>query len=464
MILHRNMILIIVAFVMFMESLDSTIINTCIPVMAISLNTNPLDLKLALISYLLSLAIFIPISGWLADKYGPKRLFLYAVLLFTLSSIACGFSVRLPQLILFRMIQGMGSSLSVPIARLILLRSFERHQLIRNMSIIISIASFGNMLGPLFGGIIATHFSWPWIFWINGPVGFLTIYLAHRFLPQMKRHRVSKLDKLGFVLFGLGLSCLILGLSCLSEFHLPIRNAIISLGLALSLLLFYIIHSHRQPHPIIELKLFNIRTFKIALINNLLFRLVMGGIPFILPLLFQVNLGFSPQKSGLILSPIAIGVICMKMLDNRILKRFGHRKVLITNTFVTSIMLLSFSWITPSLPTMVIALLTFSYGFFLSLHYVSLNSLCYVDIPEYRLSSATSLVSTVQQVALTLGVAIAALLLRLYSGHFFNPKTTSISLLSFQKCFWSLAIFGLLFIFNLIKLKPSDGEELMNKS
>ena len=355
----------------------------------------------------------------------------------------------------------MGSSLSVPIARLILLRSFERHHLIRNMSLVITIASLGNMLGPLLGGVIATHFSWRWIFWINGPVGIMTIYLGYQYLPNMQRYRVSALDKIGFVLFGFGLSGLIFGLSCLSEFHIPLRTAEISLTLSAILLILYTLHSRHRPHPIIQLRLFKIRTFKIALFQNLLFRLIMGGIPFILPLLFQVNLGFSPQKSGLFLSPIALGVITMKIIDNHILRLLGHKTTLIMNTFITSFLLYSFSWITPELPTAMIAILTFSYGFFLSLHYVSLNSLCYANIPEYRLSSATSLVSTVQQVGLSLGVAIAALLLRLYSGHFFSTKTTSIPLSSFQKCFWTLAIIGLFYIFNLLNLQSSDGEELM---
>jgi EmrB/QacA subfamily drug resistance transporter len=461
--LKRKLLLTIVAFVMFMESLDTTIINTCIPIMAKSLNTHPLDLKLALISYLLSLAVFIPISGWLADKYGPNRLFLSAVCLFTLSSLACGCATTLEQLILFRMLQGMGSSLSVPIARLILLRSFERHELIRNMSFVITIASLGNMLGPLFGGIIASHFSWRWIFWVNGPFGFLTLYLAYRFLPRMPKHRVPKLDKIGFALFGLGLSCLIFGLSCFSEFHMPIRTAVLSTALAISLLLAYILHSKHQAHPIIQLKLFKIRTFKIALLNNLFFRFVVGGIPFILPLMLQVNLGFSPQKSGLFLSPIAIGVICMKTIDNYILGWFGHKKILLFNTFITSLIVASFAWINPKLPTALIAVLTFSYGFFLSLHYVSLNTLCYANISEKQLSSATSIVSTIQQVGLSLGVAIGALLLRLCSGHFFTAQTELIPLASFQKSFCILAILGLLLVLNIQQLNDQDGQELMVK-
>jgi MFS family permease len=455
----KRLILIIVAMVMFMESVDTTVINTSIPIMAQSLHANPLDLKLALISYLLSLAIFIPISGWFADKYGPNKVFLIAVTIFTLSSVACGSSTNLSHLIVFRLIQGLGSSMSIPVARLILLRNFKRNELISNLAFVITISSLGNMLGPLLGGFISTHFSWRWIFWVNAPFGFITIYLAHKFLPKMAKHKVPKLDKIGFLLFGIGLASLTFGLSCLSEQHLPIKTALITILGAILLLIMYFRRSKHQKHPIVHLELFQYSTFKISLINNFLFRIIMGGLPFILPLMLQINLGFSPQMAGLYMAPIALGVIFMKALDRFFLKKFGHKNILIYNTFITSFVLASFAFITPALPHYLIAILTFSYGFFLSLQYVSLNSLCYADIEEIELSKATSIVSTVQQVGISFGVASAAFILRVVSGHFHSEGV--IKLHHFQECYIMLALFGLLLIFNLKKLSDKDGQHLI---
>lgn len=265
---------------MFMEAVDTTIINTAIPVMAQSLNVNPVDLKLALISYLLSLAIFIPISGWIADKFGIKNVFITAVCIFTLSSIWCGFTNTLSELICARIAQGLGGSLTMPLGRLIILRTCERHELINKMSIVVMVASLGLMLGPLLGGVITYHFSWRWIFWVNIPVGILAVGLASKLLPYMPPRAVPPLDKLGFVLFGCGLATLTFSLSMASESHVTIMQFMTTFFIALLLLGGYIKHSYKRPHPIVKVELLRTRTFCISILGNLLARLSFGGVPF----------------------------------------------------------------------------------------------------------------------------------------------------------------------------------------
>jgi EmrB/QacA subfamily drug resistance transporter len=455
--ISKRLILISIALVMFMEAVDVTILNTSIPVIAKSLQIDPLDLKLALISYLMSMAVFIPISGWIADKYGAYKVFVSSIIIFTLSSVACGYARNIEELILFRSLQGIGSSTTTPVGRLIILKIFPKHQMISVMSMVVIIASLGNILGPLFGGIITTHFSWPWIFWVNAPFGLLTFIISYYFLPKLAKSHVKKLDKLGFIYFGLGLASLNFGLSYLSEYHLPHGLAGMSILISIGLLSIYFIHSKRQRNPIVELKLFKIPSFRVAAICNLWFRIIMGGIPFVLPLLLQMNLKFSPELAGAFMVPIALGVIIMKTWIQKILIYFGNRKTLITNTFFTSLILLSFILIEPSIKHFWIACMTFLYGFLLSLHYTSLNTLSYAKIANRDISKATSIISTIQQLGISFGVATAALILRITAGHF--QVKTELSIENFHQCFAVLSLLNLLQLFFLRELSSSDGEE-----
>ncbi len=453
--LKNRFILFIVSLVMFMESVDTTIINTSIPIMAKSLNTDPLNLKLALISYLLSLAIFIPISGWVADRFGTKKVFMIAVGIFTLSSIACGFSANINQLIVFRMLQGMGSSISLPIGRLIILRSFKRHEIVSNMGFVIMIASLGSMLGPFIGGMISSYFCWRWIFWVNAPFGALTIILAWLYLPRFPKVTVHALDKLGFILFGLGLSTLTFGLSSLSDNFFSTTSSVLALVLAGLLLLTYALHSKNLKNPIVRLDLFEIKTFKISMLNNTLFRIIIGGIPFMMPLMLQINLGLTPQISGLLLAPIAIGVLVMKSIDTRVLKYFGYKKILRTNCVTIALSLWSFTTIENDSSLIYIALLTFIFGFVISLQYASLNSLAYANIQEENLSSASSMMSTTQQVGLSFGVAFAAILLR------FLPNHDLISLEVFHAAFLICGSLSFSMLFSFKTMSKEDGMEMI---
>jgi EmrB/QacA subfamily drug resistance transporter len=453
--MNKNIILLIVSFAMFMEAVDTTIINTAIPVMAHSLQVNPIDLKLALISYLLSLAIFIPISGWLADKFGVKKVFILAVAVFTLSSIWCGFTHNLGELICARIVQGLGGSLTMPVGRLIILRTCERHELISKMSLVVMVASLGMMLGPLLGGIITHNFSWRWIFWVNVPVGILAILFSIKRLPAMPARAMPPLDKLGFVLFGSGLALLTFGLSTLSESDISLGRSLLLLTLAILLLLAYAQHSRKRKHPIIKVELLRSRTFCVSVLSNLFARLSFGGTPFLLPLLLQIGLGYSSQLSGFLLAPIAVGVFLVKPLSVYILRYFGYKKLLILNTLLVSLSLWSFCSIDIGSTIYGISLLTFIYGFLIALQYTGMNSLAYANVNEQDMSAATSIMSTIQQLAQSFGVAVAAILI----GLFTNQHLLSVKI--FHQTFLMLALLTLLSGGIFLSLHQEDGNELI---
>ncbi|WP_131783485.1 MFS transporter [Legionella gresilensis] len=456
--MNKTIILIIVAFVMFMEAVDTTIINTAIPVMAHSLKADPVSLKLALISYLLSLAIFIPISGWLADKFGAKKIFMTAITIFTLSSIWCGFTTNLLELIVARFIQGLGGSIAMPVGRLIIIRTCERHELVSKLSIVVMIGAIGLMLGPVLGGLITNYFSWRWIFWVNAPIGLIAFLLAYYLLPYMPPRQVHRLDKLGFILFGSSLALLTYSFASFSETLLSDARSLITISAAILLLLSYAWHSQNKSHPIVKINLLSIRTFRVAIIGNLICRIGFGGIPFLLPLLLQISLSYSPQTSGLLLAPTALGVLITKPLAVYILRFLGYKKLLILNTLLVGFSLISFSFINEYSTLLKIGILTFIYGLLISLQYTGMNSLAYANVEPEDLSAATSIMSTVQQISQSFGVAIAAILL-----HVFTPaKTSLLSIDTLHHTFIAMGLVTCLSLLIFSQLKQQDGQELIH--
>lgn len=439
-----------------MEALDTTVLNTAIPVMASHFGVNPLQLKLALISYLLSLAVFVPISGWLADKFGAKRIFIFAIGFFSFASLLCGFSNGLLSLVIFRLLQGLGGALTLPVARLIVIRTSPRNELVSNMGLVVMVASLGMMLGPLMGGFLTSHLSWRVIFWVNVPVGIFTILGTWRYLPEMPSSRVPRFDILGFILFGTSLLLLTWSFSAMDALSVHLFLCyfiigIISLGL-------YALHSRRTKHPVIHSELFRIRTFRIAVLGNLLCRLGFGGIPFLLPLFYQICLKFSPEFSGLLLSPLALGVLTAKPLFPKILKWLRYRYFLLMNTSLVCVTMWLFIAIGENPSFYFLALLTYLYGFLLSMQYGGMNSLAYADIEEEILSSATSIMSMIQQLSQTFGVATAAFLM-----HFFTEGDPYrlMTIKSFHETFFALGLITLISSFIFIAVKKDDGENLI---
>jgi EmrB/QacA subfamily drug resistance transporter len=404
----------LVAVGFFMESLDTTILNTAVPVIAHSLHVPPLDMKAVLASYALSLAVFIPISGWMANRFGTRRVFAAAIGVFTLGSFLCGICTNIHLLVACRILQGCGGAMMLPVGRLTLVRTFAKSELIRAMSFVAIPGLVGPMLGPVLGGLIIAYFHWSVIFFVNIPIGFLGLYLVRKYLPNYKAARNFPLDFVGLVLFGSGISLLSYVLEVFGDHTLSGTEIAGLLAISAALLAAYGAHSVRIPHPLLRLSLVRIRSFRVAVSGNLLTRLGIGGLPFLLPLLYQIGLGYSPIQSGLMIMPQALAAISFKFTLPVILRRFGYRQVLISNTVMLGVMLMLFSAIDTGTPPWAIALLAFAYGFFTSTQYTSMNTLAYADVTNEQASGASSIASTVQQMAVSFGVATASLVAALF--------------------------------------------------
>lgn len=456
----KKIIAFIVSLALFMDALDTSIINTAIPAISRSLHVHPVDLKIALISYLLSLAVFIPISGWVADKYGVKRVFIAALAIFTLSSLWCGYADNLLELSLARMVQGLGGSLMLPLGRLVILRTFARHELVDAMNHVIMVVSVGLMLGPLAGGFITDHLSWHWIFWVNIPVGLLAIVSSLIWLKDTAPRKVRPFDFIGFILFGGGLAALTFALSELSETNTNKQTALGIIVVAISMLIAYFLHSRKQRHPIINMELLRFRTFRISIIGNLFGRLGFGSLPFLLPLLLQIGFGYSAQLSGLLIVPVAVGILVVKSISLTLLRLLGYKRLLLANTILVAFSLWTFIMVDNTTSTYFIALLTFLFGFLIALQYSGMNSLAFADIHADDLSSATSIVSTVQQFSQSLGVAVGALLLHYYAV---KPVTAaSLTPLVFHQTFFAMGFITLLCTFIFTRLKANDGHQMLS--
>ena len=456
----KQSILFTVSLALFMDVLDSNIINTSIPAMSQSLHVSPIDLKVALISYLLSLAVFIPISGWAADKYGVKRIFISAFGVFTLSSFWCGYAHTLTELVIARCIQGMGGAFMISLGRLIIARTFKRHELVEAMNAVIIVVSVAVMVGPFIGGVITDRFSWPWIFWVNIPIGILAMILSTLVLKDDEPRRSRPFDLLGFILFGGSLALLCFALSELSESGVDLVSDLYLIGIAIAILIFYVVHSKQQSHPVIKLQLLRIRTFQVSVTGNLSARLGFGGMPFLLPLMQQIGLGFSAQLSGLLLAPMAFGIIFSKILSLRVLRKLGYRRYLMINTILVTIVLWSFIFIQSQTSAYTIAAMTFIFGIVLSAQYTGMNSLAYADINQDELAASTSITSTVQVLSQTLGVAVGAILLRYFS----TIESSQLTIKVFHQTFFTMGMLTLISSLVFMRLNQDDGSAMLVKN
>ena len=458
-LLPERVIPFIVSLAFFMEAVDSTVINTAIPAISRSLHVDPVDLKVALISYLLSLAIFIPISGWLADKYGDKRVLIAALSLFTLSSLWCGFAQNLSSLVVARFIQGFGGALTLPVGRLIIIRTFGQKNLFIMMNRVVIVGSLGMMLGPAIGGFITHYFSWHWIFWVNIPVGLLAILLASYSLQKPSPQKPAPLDKVGFVLFGGALATFTSGLSALSQTSVNFSVAISIILVSALLFILYTLHSRHVPHPIIKRSLFKLRTFQVSVTGNLISRLGFAGVPFVIPLFLQIVLGYSPEWSGLMLSPMAIGIIISKPITLPLLNSFGYKKLLIVNTGLTGVAVWLLMFINVHTSPYTIAFLMFVYGFIVTIEYSLLNSLIFADVSENDLSATSSITSTIQQLSQSFGVAVSAIFIRSYSSLY--SEQAEITITTIHLTLFSIGLLTILSATIFLKLKKGDGHQMI---
>jgi EmrB/QacA subfamily drug resistance transporter len=447
----------LVAVAFFMESLDTTILNTAAPAIADALTVEPLSMKAVLSSYTLSLAMFIPISGWMADRFGTRRVFASAIGLFTLGSFLCGISTNIHVLVACRILQGCGGAMMLPVGRLTLVRTFARSELIRAMSFVSIPGLIGPMLGPVAGGLIVGYFHWSVIFFLNIPIGLCGLYLVYRHLPDYRAEQRRPLDIVGLILFGSGIALLSYVLEVFGEHTLSGVEMISLLGIAAALLAGYGLHSAETAFPLLRLPLFRIRTFRAAVVGSFVTRLGIGGIPFLFPLLYQVGLGFTPVQSGLLMMPQAIAAMSMKLSMPRILTRFGYRGVLLSNTLLLGLLIALFSTIGAATPLWLVVPQVFCFGFLSSLQYTSMNTLVYADVSAQDTSGASTIASTMQQMSVSFGVAAASLLTAIFIPDRFNTSAPQL-IHGIHQAFLLLGGLTMLSTIVFRGLKDDDGD------
>jgi EmrB/QacA subfamily drug resistance transporter len=401
-------VLLIVASAMFMEQLDGTVLATALPTMARSFNADPLHMNIALTSYLLTLAMFIPASGRIADRFGSRSVFRAAIALFTLGSILCAQAPTLWALVAARMLQGAGGAMMSPVGRLVMLRVVSKAELVRSMAWLMIPATIGPIVGPPVGGFIVTYLSWHWIFYINVPIGIAGIILVTVFIDEMKEPTRTKFDLRGLVLAGTALSCLMFGIEVASRgvgTHWVVV-ALLATGVLAGTL--YAVHARHHPRPMLDFRLLRIETFRMSLFCGSLSRIAVGAMPFLLPMMFQIGFGVSAAKSGLITFVSSIGSLAMRTCAPYILKRIGFRPVLTwVGALATAILAVSAAF-RPSWPLPLIYGVLIANGFFQSLQFMAYNTIAYADVPREDMSAATSFYTTFQQMSLTLGIALSA--------------------------------------------------------
>jgi EmrB/QacA subfamily drug resistance transporter len=458
--LNKKVIMWIISTSLFMEMMDSTIINTAIPEIAKSFQTNPVNLKFAITSYLLSLAVFIPISGWAADRYGTKTVFSTAISIFTIGSIFCGFSNSLIELSLFRALQGFGGAMMTPVARLILVRVFPPKELVKATMYVFLPALIGPVAGPLVGGAITTYTTWRWVFFINIPIGIIALILAIKYIQNEVAENKTKLDVLGFLLIGTSLSCFAVAMESVGESIISLQNLKIISAIAITTFLLFIIHAiHSKEKSILNLQLFKFRTYRIGVIGNTIAYISTGGVAFLLPLLFQLQFGMSPLKSGLLIAPMALGALTMRAISSKFIKIYGFKKVIFTAPFGIFSSLILIAFISQNSSYFYICSACALLGFFNILLMSSNGPMIYADIPKIQSANATSMDITIRQFSASLSVSLGSFLLLFFLEMLNTTVYSTNGINAFKYTFLIFAGIILLQIIVSFGLKKDDGLE-----
>tara|TARA_R110000868_G_scaffold113932_7_gene305732 strand:- start:8560 stop:10011 length:1452 start_codon:yes stop_codon:yes gene_type:complete len=456
---------LIIACALFMENLDSTVVSTSLPAIARSFGENPLRLNLAITAYLLSLGIFIPISGWMADRFGARTVFCSAIVVFTLGSVACSMVNSLPEFVGARILQGIGGAMMVPVGRLVVLRSIPKHDLVNAMAWLTVPALIGPMLGPPLGGFISTYSSWRWIFLINIPIGILGLALAIKYVGNFKEERRERFDGYGFAVVSIGVAATMFGFENIGRGILPNTIVAVLLGGGAIMLMLYWRHFRKvlglsDVAPIIDLSLFRVDTYRASVLGGFLFRMGLGALPFLTPLMLQLGFGLTPFASGMITFAGAAGAITMKFTAGPIIKRFGYRTVLLGNTLICGVFMASYGFFTPETPHVGIIIVLLTGGFFRSLQFTALNTIAYAEIDTGRMSRATTLSSVAQQLSLSFGVGIGAMAL-----HFTMTMRGGEQLVAgdFAPAYFFIAGLSLLSLLFFVRLRPEAGDEVSGR-
>jgi EmrB/QacA subfamily drug resistance transporter len=452
---RRWLIPLVVAFGFMMEGLDSTIITVAIPNMAASLHETPVHLSLAITSYLLSLAVFIPISGWIADRFGARSVICTAFGVFTVASALCGLAQNLPMLVLMRILQGIGGAMMSPVGRLILLRAFPRKELVRAMSYVTIPSLIGPMLGPILGGLITTYASWRWIFYANIPFGVAAIVVAFRIVENVRGAGPSGFDTTGFLICGVALASLQFFLETVGRGAVGIELQVLVCVIGVGCLLGYWRYARRHSNPVLDLTLFGIRTFRVGSLAGGVCRIGISAPAFLLPLLLQLGFGLSPIQSGSLTFATSLGAIPIRYVSAVMLRRFGFGRLLVINSVLCGVSIAGFAVLSRTTPHWVILLAILWLGLVRSVQFNSMQMLSYADMPQAKLSRATSLGSVVQQLTMGLGVSISAAMLGLLAGPSGVPTVPE-----FRLVFVLVGLLPLAALPGFRTLRPEDGVEV----
>lgn len=449
----------LVATALFMEQLDATIVNTAIPSIAASLQVTPLSLKSVVTSYILGLAVGIPVSGWMADRYGTRRVFGIAIAIFTLASVLCGLAASAQMMVAARLLQGLGGAMMMPVGRLAIVRTFAKSELLGAMNFVIIPALIGPLLGPTIGGLIVHWASWRAVFFVNVPVGLAALYLVYRYMPDYHGDEKRPLDIPGLLLFSSGTAILSWLLEVFGEHTLSPLEALLWLALSVGLLAAYVWHSTSASFPLLRLALLRVRTFRISVLGGFVTRLGVGGLPFLLPLLYQVGLGLPAWKSGLLMMPTAAAAMGMKLVSAKVLARFGYRQVLVVNTVCIGITIGLYALVGADTPLWAIIGIGLMQGFFNSLQFSSMNSLAYADIEQGDSSMASTISSSFQQLSMSFGLATGSLVTGWFLGGL--PQTERALVTSaLHHAFLALAAVTMVSSLIFWRLRRNDGESI----
>jgi EmrB/QacA subfamily drug resistance transporter len=453
------LIAILVAGAFFMENLDGTVIATALPQMGISFHVDPVDLNIGMTAYLLMLAVFIPISGWVADRFGARTVFVSAIAVFTLSSILCGLSQGIWQFTMARVIQGIGGAMMVPVGRLVVLRTTEKHNLMEAIAYVTWPGLVAPVVGPPIGGFITTYASWHWIFFLNVPLGVLGMVLAALWITNSRDERKRPFDWLGFILSSTACLTFVYGLELIGRQtpHWPATFTFLGSGGLFGTLA--ILHFRRSPAPLINLASLKIKTFAITIWGGSLFRVAISVSPFLLPLMFQVGFGLNAFQAGLLMLGLFAGNLGMKTVTTPVLRRFGFRSVLLVNGVLVALVILACATLTAHTPRIVILAVLFVNGLCRSMQFTCLSTIAFADVPKPQLSSATSFSSMVTQMSMGMGVAVGAIALRmgaLLNKHMGDTPTVP----DFHLAFVLVSILTAVAVIDCFSLDPESGAEV----
>jgi EmrB/QacA subfamily drug resistance transporter len=460
MIARERLVPLIVAVALFMENMDSTVIATSLPAIAADIGSSPLELKLAITSYLLALAIFIPASGWAADRFGARTVFRTAIAVFMVGSIGCALSDSLWHFVIARFFQGMGGAMMSPVGRLVLVRTVGKRNLVDAMALLTMPALIGPMLGPALGGFITTYATWHWIFLINIPIGIIGITLVSIFFENLRSDIREPFDLIGLILIGLGVGGLAFGLTVTGIRLVPASVTVALIAAGTTATFAYVVRSRGMAAPVIDLKLFGLATFRAGVVGGFIFRIGAGALPFLLPLLMQLGFGMTPFQSGLTTLSTAVGAMMMKSAVPRILRRVGFRNVLTWNALIAAAMLAACAAFTHATPVAVMIVVLLAGGFFRSLQFTSVNAIAFAEVEPGRASRATALVAVGQQLSQSIGVAAGALALETVLA---VKGETMLGAADFPPAFLAVALISACSILLFARLSPEAGAEMAER-